>query len=126
MTIISSLDAKKASAKLPLFGSSFEFARPDGSSRCVARGGSSITMGLSKSQRCWLTTSAQFLERRSRQQASRASEALKQKALAGGSVVPVRRIQHDRHATTSEGHESGEPLAMDQLAVSRVRSRVKT
>src|SRR6266571_2502166 len=36
-------------------------------------------------------------------------EPLKQKALAGGSVVPVRRIQHDRHATTSEGHESGEP-----------------
>src|SRR6266566_4884682 len=64
-TIIFSWDVKKASAKLPLFGLSFEFARPDGSSRCVARGGSSITMGLSTSQRCWLTTSARFLERRS-------------------------------------------------------------
>ena len=56
---------------------------------------------------------------------TRASEPLKQTALAGGSVVPVRRIQHDRHATTSEGHESGEPLAMHQLAVSRVRSGSK-
>ena|SRR6202022_1933625 len=63
MTTISSLDAKKASAKLPLFASSFEFAHPDGSSRRVARGGKSITMGLSTSQRCWLTTSARFLER---------------------------------------------------------------
>jgi hypothetical protein len=63
MTTISSLDAKKASAKLPLFASSFEFAHPDGSSRRVARGGKSITMGLSTSQRCWLTTSARFLGR---------------------------------------------------------------
>ena len=63
MTISSSLDAKKASAKLPLFASSFEFAHPNGSSRRVARGGKSITMGLSTSQRCWLTTSARFLER---------------------------------------------------------------
>src|ERR1700730_16169279 len=54
---------EKASAKLPLFASSFEFAHPDGSSRRVARGGKSITMGLSTSQRCWLTTSARFLER---------------------------------------------------------------
>ena len=90
--------------------------------KCVARGGSSITMSLSTSPQCWLNTSARFLKRRSRQQATRASEPLKRKALAGGSVVPVRRIQHDRHATTSEGHESGEPLAMHQLAVSRVRS----
>src|ERR1700730_8821195 len=63
MTTISSLDAKKASAKLPLLGSIFEFARPGGSSRRVARGGKSITMDLSTSQRCWLTTSARFLGR---------------------------------------------------------------
>src|SRR6267154_6341414 len=122
MTITSSWDVKKACAKLRLLGLSFGFVHPDGSSRCVARGGSFITMDLSTSPQCWLNTSARFLKRRSRQQASRASEPLKRKALAGGSVVPVRRIQHDRHATTSEGHESGEPLAMHQLAVWRVRS----
>src|SRR6202171_17785 len=37
---------------LPLFGLSFEFVRLDGSSGCVARGGNSITMGLSMSQHC--------------------------------------------------------------------------
>jgi hypothetical protein len=30
----------------------FEFAHLDGSSRCVAFGGNSITMGLSMSRRC--------------------------------------------------------------------------
>jgi hypothetical protein len=65
MIIISSLDAKKVSAKLPLFGSSFEFARPGGSSRCMAHGGSSITMAPSMSPHCWLTTSERFLEQRS-------------------------------------------------------------
>ena len=63
MTITSSWDVKKACAKLPLFGLNFGFVHPDGSSRYVARGDSSITMGLSTSQRCWLTTSARFLER---------------------------------------------------------------
>jgi hypothetical protein len=38
--------------KLPLFGLSFGFVHPDGSSRCMARGGSSITMGLSMSEHC--------------------------------------------------------------------------
>jgi len=80
MTFISSWDVKKATVKLPLFGLSFEFVRLDGSSRCVACGGNSITMGLSMSQHCWLNTSARFLKRRSSQQASRASEPLKQKA----------------------------------------------
>jgi hypothetical protein len=58
MTITSSWDVKKACAKLPLFGLSFGFVHPDGSSRYVARGGSSITMGLSTSPQCWLNTSA--------------------------------------------------------------------
>ena len=66
MTITSSWDVKKACAKLPLFGLSFGFVDPDGSSRFVARGGSSITMGLSTSPQCWLNTSARFLKRRSR------------------------------------------------------------
>jgi hypothetical protein len=52
MTIISSWDVKKAFAKPPLFGLSFEFVQPDGSSRCMARGGTSITVGLSMSQHC--------------------------------------------------------------------------
>ena len=43
---------EKASAKLQRFGLNFEFARLDGSSRCVAFGGNSITMGLSKSRHC--------------------------------------------------------------------------
>ena len=75
MTITSSWDVKKACAKLPLFGLSFGFVHPDGSSRYVARGDSSITMGLSTSPQCWLNTSARFLKRRSSQQASRATEA---------------------------------------------------
>src|SRR5712671_782143 len=65
MTIISSWDVKKASAKLQRFGLSFEFARPGGSSRCMAHGGSSITMAPSMSPHCWLTTSERFLEQRS-------------------------------------------------------------
>jgi hypothetical protein len=52
MTFISSWDVKKATVKLPPFGLSFEFVRLDGSSRCVACGGNSITMGLSMSQHC--------------------------------------------------------------------------
>ncbi len=60
MTFISSWDVKKATVKLPPFGLSFEFVRLDGSSRCVACGGNSITMGLSMSRRCSLTTSERF------------------------------------------------------------------
>jgi hypothetical protein len=65
MTFTSSWDGKKATVKLPLFGLSFEFVRLDGSSRSVACGANSITMGLSMNQHCWLTTSERFLERRS-------------------------------------------------------------
>src|SRR5882757_1637446 len=61
MTIISSWDVKKDSAKLQRFGLSFEFVRLDGSSRCMAFGGNSITMGLSMSQHCSLTTSERLL-----------------------------------------------------------------
>jgi hypothetical protein len=59
------VDVKKATVKLPPFGLSFEFVRLGGSSRCVACGGNSITMGLSMSRRCSLTTSERFSERRS-------------------------------------------------------------
>ena len=52
MTFISSWDVKRATVKLPLFGLSFESVRLDGSSRCVACGGNSITMGLLMSQHC--------------------------------------------------------------------------
>jgi hypothetical protein len=52
MTFTSSWDVKKATAKLPLFGLSFEFVRLDGSSRWVACGANSITMGLSTNQHC--------------------------------------------------------------------------
>ena len=64
MTFISSWDVKKATVKLPPFGLSFEFVRLGGSSSCVACGGNSITMGLSMSRRCSLTTSERFSERR--------------------------------------------------------------
>src|SRR5882672_9382068 len=56
---------EKGYCELPLFGLTFEFVRLDGSSRCVACGGNSITMGLSMSRHCWPTTSERFLERRS-------------------------------------------------------------
>ena len=49
---ISLWDVKKATVKLPLFGLSFEFVRLDGSSRCVACGGNSITTGLSMNRHC--------------------------------------------------------------------------
>jgi hypothetical protein len=40
--------------ELPLFGLSFGFVHPMVRPRCVTRGGSSITMGLSTSPQCWL------------------------------------------------------------------------
>src|SRR5258708_2523063 len=111
MTIISSWDVKKDSAKLQRFGLSFEFAGLDGSARCMAFGGNSIAMGLSMSQHCSLTTSERFLESRSGRRHSHALQIPRPSHEAPGkrqrrafiefcaqSIEPeIRRTRHGVH-----------------------------
>src|SRR5260221_4255148 len=112
MTITSSWDVKKACAKLPLFGLSFGFVHPDGSSRCVAHGGSSITMGLSTSPQCLLNTSARSLKRRSSQQASRASEPLKHRNIRDREKIKETSMISERKVVLITGASRGMGAAL--------------